>query len=388
MWYEDSISQLGQMMKKFKRNPPPWSYIPLIGLLVITAGLFFLWLVWKNNTISQTIKGSGHPTPTSSPTSANRNLLTQTQTPQAPPLQRQPVPLERNPTTEFSQRVDLIEEVQVPSGIFSYGGAHTFAAISALVNKAIAATHPAFQLRYTEPFNNKPGSGTGIAMLLDKQLSFAHSGRPLEDEEYAKAKTRGFRVQQIPVALDAIAFYTHPKINLPGLSIRQVQAIFLGKITNWKQVGGPNLPIKPFAVEPKLTSAVQILFEGIDNAQLGHNVRIMRDYTEIIRQVAVVPGSISYASAPLVQGQKTIRPLALSRGNSKQYVQPFTSEDLVNATAIRDGSYPLSRRLFVVIRRDGTLDEQGGLAYTNLLLSQEGQRLIDRAGFVPLLGTK
>jgi phosphate transport system substrate-binding protein len=282
-----------------------------------------------------------------------------------------------------------MQEVQdVPSGIFSYGGAHTFAAISAIVNPVIAQTYPAFQLRYTEPYSNKPGSGTGIAMLLDKHLSFAHSGRPLKDEEYAKAKIRGFKIQQVPVALDAIAFYTHPKINVPGLSIRQVQAIFTGKITNWKQVGGPNLLIQPFAVDPKLTSAVQILFEGIDNAQLGRNVRIMRDYTEIIRQVAAIPGSISYGSAPLVQGQKTIRLLGLSKGNSKQYVQLFTPDDKVNEAAIRDGSYPLSRRLFVVIRRDGTLDEQGGLAYTNLLLSQEGQRLIQQAGFVPLLGTR
>jgi phosphate transport system substrate-binding protein len=40
--------------------------------------------------------------------------------------------------------------------------------------------------------------------------------------------------------------------------------------------------------------------------------------------------------------------------------------------------------LFVVIRRDGTLRERAGIAYTNLLLSSEGQRLVERAGFVAM----
>jgi phosphate transport system substrate-binding protein len=221
-------------------------------------------------------------------------------------------------------------------------------------------------------------------MLLDGQLSFSHSGRPLKDEEYAKAKARGFRIEQVPVALDAIAFYTHPKLNLPGLSIEQVRAIFLGKISNWKQVGGPNLPIKAYAVDPKLTSALQILFASNDDIKLGRNVQILRDYTEIIRKVAAIPGTISYGSAPLIRGQKTIRPLALARGNSRQYIPPFLSGDVVNETAIQDGSYPLSRRLFIVMRRDGTLDEQGGVAYANLLLSQAGQQIIEQAGFVSL----
>jgi phosphate transport system substrate-binding protein len=66
-------------------------------------------------------------------------------------------------------------------------------------------------------------------------------------------------------------------------------------------------------------------------------------------------------------------------------VQPFTDDGkLVNAAALRDGTYPLTRRLFVVIRRDRTLDETAGVAYSNLLLSKEGQQFIEKAGFVPI----
>jgi phosphate transport system substrate-binding protein len=57
---------------------------------------------------------------------------------------------------------------------------------------------------------------------------------------------------------------------------------------------------------------------------------------------------------------------------------------LVNEAAFADGSYPVTRRLFVILKRDGKLDEQAGVAYANLLLSDEGQALVKKAGFVPI----
>jgi phosphate transport system substrate-binding protein len=117
---------------------------------------------------------------------------------------------------------------------------------------------------------------------------------------------------------------------------------------------------------------------------IGSNVRIVRDYTTGIRQVNSTPGTIFFGTAGLVAGQRSIRPIALAKANSKQYVQPFLKDGGINIVAFQDGSYPLTRRLFVVTRQDGTLDSQAGIAYANLLLSREGQQIIEQAGFVPL----
>ncbi|BAU06481.1 hypothetical protein NIES592_15175 [Fischerella major NIES-592] len=51
---------------------------------------------------------------------------------------------------------------------------------------------------------------------------------------------------------------------------------------------------------------------------------------------------------------------------------------------VEDGTYPFTRRLFIVIRRDGTPDRTAGIAYVNMLLSKEGQKLVEKAGYVPL----
>jgi ABC-type phosphate transport system substrate-binding protein len=284
------------------------------------------------------------------------------------------------------QLYDTMQDVQnVPDGLFNYGGGIMFAALTSQgMNDAIAKAHPRFQLRYTDPINGSPGTGTGIKMLIEKQISFSQSGRPLKDAELEKASSRGFRLEEIPVAMDGIAFYTHPKLSLKGLSIEQIQAIFTDKISNWREVGGPDLPIVPISIDTKTTSSFQMLFDGKDNVKPGANVRILRDYTACIRTVASTPGAISYSSSPLVINQQSIRPVALSRGNSQKYVLPITANHQVNVEAFRKGTYPLTRRLFVVIRRDGSIDEQAGIAYSNFLLSKRGQQIIEQAGFVPI----
>jgi ABC-type phosphate transport system substrate-binding protein len=43
------------------------------------------------------------------------------------------------------------------------------------------------------------------------------------------------------VAIDAIVFTVNPKLNIPGLTVKQIQGIYTEKITNWQAVGSPNL---------------------------------------------------------------------------------------------------------------------------------------------------
>ncbi|HEY9616330.1 MAG TPA: substrate-binding domain-containing protein [Microcoleaceae cyanobacterium] len=282
----------------------------------------------------------------------------------------------------------LAEVPNVPQGRFNYGGSTVFAPLrSPTVLNTITATFPQFQLRYTEPTTGNPGSGKGIEMLLNGQLSFAQSSRSVKEEEYAQAKNRGVSLEEVPVAIDGIALFINPQLfdqGVKGLSLAQIQDIFTGKIQNWSQVGGPNVPIVAFSRDPKVAS--DFFHENVLEKQpLGTQVKLTRDATEAIRQVASTPGGISYATASESINQQTIRLLGISK-SSNQYVSPCTDSGCtaVNDRAFTDGSYPITRRLFVVIKRDGRLDEQAGVAYANILLSDEGQQLIQKAGFVSI----
>jgi phosphate transport system substrate-binding protein len=59
-----------------------------------------------------------------------------------------------------------------------------------------------------------------------------------------------------------------------------------------------------------------------------------------------------------------------------------------NLKLFENGAYPLTRRLFVVIRQDGTPDQLAGEAYAQMLLSNQGQEIVEASGFVPLYNRK
>jgi phosphate transport system substrate-binding protein len=62
----------------------------------------------------------------------------------------------------------------------------------------------------------------------------------------------------------------------------------------------------------------------------------------------------------------------------------------VNVEVFKSGEYPkeLSDTLYVVVKEDGQIGQQAGEAYANLLLSNEGQNLLEAAGFVGIQQTK
>ncbi|XWK90810.1 MAG: phosphate ABC transporter substrate-binding protein [Phormidium sp.] len=292
-------------------------------------------------------------------------------------------------TTPACYYRSFAEVPNVPSGPIYYGGSTTFAPLrSPQIVQSIRQAHPGYNLIYREPpAGRKPGSGMGIKMLLEGQLSFAQSSRPLETSEVQEAQKRSFQLDQIPIAIDGIAFYTHPQLPVSGLTISQIKDIFTGKITNWKEVNGPDLAITIFS---------RSLFDGgtpkyfqeevLGKEKFSSAIQEVRDTTIGIQKVGNTPGSIGYATASEVCNQP-ISTLSLARESNQQFVAACIGKE-VNKTAFKDNSYPITRRIFIVIKRSNSpenkIDEQAGVAYVNLILSDEGQQVVEKAGFVPI----
>ncbi len=270
----------------------------------------------------------------------------------------------------------------VPDGLFSYGGALYFASLVAHgMNDAMVLEHPNFDLRYTKPRNNDQSYSNGIKMLLDGELSFAFNGRPLVDQEYSQARLRDMKLQQVPIAIDGIVIFGNNQIPNKGLSLDQVRNIFTGKITNWKQLGNQDLPITPVLLSPE---DIELL--NLDNAaKIPSATEYVSNYTLALRKVIATPGTISFASSSLVQNQQLIKVFGLAEGNSSNYMNPLIAGK-PNLRIFKSGNYPLTRRLFLVIRQDGTPDQLAGKAYAQMLLSREGQAIVRKAGLVPLYG--
>ncbi|MDJ0536720.1 MAG: substrate-binding domain-containing protein [Xenococcaceae cyanobacterium MO_207.B15] len=284
-------------------------------------------------------------------------------------------------------KIQLVENISdvsdVPSGIFSYSGDGYFAALLAegLVEE-IREIFPNFEFRYRVPANQNPSYSHVIDMLTKGEIDFVFNGRPLSHTERAKATLQNTDLQEVAIAIDGIVFYVNPSVSVERITVDQLRRIFDGSITNWQELGGEDKSIAPVILSQ---DHVQSL--GFEVSSYA-NVHYVPNHTLAVRKVIDTEGAISYASASLVANQSLLKFLTLgkaSRVNPEviNYTSPFIAEGKPNKQAFSQGTYPLVRRLFLVwgVRPSSIA---AGTAMSNILLSYQGQEIIDVSGFVPL----
>ncbi len=309
-----------------------------------------------------------------------------------------------------SQIKDVVDVPTLP--IVPFAGSTTFASLNDPNPKgrdsiftAIKKAHPQFGIQYVDPakVGESPGSSTGIKWLIEdmRNLSFALSSRPIRDEEFNAAKLRNVSIRQEAIAYDIIALYVNPKLteqNLKGLNLADVQSLFRGDVTNWKQVNGPVREIAPFLRNSQNSGTVEFFKQSVlNNKEFGANIHLIGQKgdpkeqitTLAIRNVARDDGGISFATASELINQETIRILPIAKKDTPEdFVSPCTDKTCktVNTSIIANQSYPaeLIRKLYVIIKQDGKTDQKAGEAYANMLKSCEGKKFLQQAGFVPL----
>ena len=308
------------------------------------------------------------------------------------------LPSQAKPLLKFQEPFNVVREnncdvSNIPQGIFNYGGSTSWAPIRLKVDSVLQRVCPQFVLRYIQPPSSDPGSVTGIKMLIDDQMAFIQSSRSFRREENTQAKQKGFSLKAISVAIDGIAIGVNDNLNIPGLTITQLKDIYTGRITNWKELGGPNLPIVPLSRDQEASGTTDFFIEYVLNKdKFGNNVRYIDTTTEAIKEIASNPGGIYYASASEIVSQCNIKSLPIGQIKTS-LVPPYRlpripqskcprRRNKINYDDFRNGNYPITRNLFVIIKQNGQSEEQAGKAYADWLLTDQGQELIENAGFI------
>ena len=278
-----------------------------------------------------------------------------------------------------------------PQGTWQYGGSTTWQPIRDLINRQLQQTYPHFNLIYTRHPTLPNGSGTGIKMLLDGQISFAQSSRPIEDREYDKAIVRGKILKQVPVAIDGIAVVVNPSLEIDGLTIKQLEDIYTGKITKWSVLGGQDIDIVPYT-RPRQSGTTEFFYNNIlKEHAFGKNVIFLGYPTLALKQIEDNLGGIFFVSVSEVIDNCKLKILPIARRPGSSFISLNRDQNLcslttdrLNIEVLNNGEYPLVRRLFVIIEANSPVDEEVGEAYKDYLLSKSGQELISKSGFIPL----
>lgn len=148
------------------------------------------------------------------------------------------------------------------------------------------------------------GSGTGLSQLQAKAVTIGNSDVFAENQKGIKAKD----IVDHQVAVVGITPVVNKGVGVKNISMKNLQNIFEGKITNWKQVGGKNLPIE--VINRVKGSGTRNTFEA--NVMDGHSTVKAQEQDSngtVRRIIATTPGAISYLSFSFVD--KTIQSLSI-----------------------------------------------------------------------------
>ena len=218
-----------------------------------------------------------------------------------------------------------LKNKSIPKGIFSYGGSTVWKPIRNQIDSQITSANPDFKLRYLpHPFLNA-SSTVGIKMLINNQIYLAQSSRPLTVKEKQLARENGFELEEIPIAIDGIAIATHPDLNISGLSIVQLRDIYLGKITNWQEVGGPNLPIITYSKSPQTSGTADYFMTNVldrKNKNISSKIKFVTSTEAALKIITSNKGAIFYESAANIIPQCSVKAISIGY-NTQKLVSPY-----------------------------------------------------------------
>ena len=196
---------------------------------------------------------------------------------------------------------------------------------------------------------------------------------------YDEMEEAGFEASIDTFATDGLIFVVNADNPVDNLTTDQIRAIYAGEITNWKEVGGDDLPITPFqrnedAGSQALMKKLVMGDTPLMTPPTGYVVDSMMGLMEAVRSYDNSPGAIGYSVYYYANDMQMASGLKIL---SVDGVAP-------SADTIRSEEYPHRNAYYVVMAADTPEDSPTARVY-RWLLSQEGQTLIDKQGYVSVL---
>ncbi|MCZ8228962.1 phosphate ABC transporter substrate-binding protein [Flavobacterium sp.] len=215
------------------------------------------------------------------------------------------------------------------------------------------------------------GSGVGIAALINGSTMIANSSRPISQEELEKMKTKYNKNSiQIACAKDGLSIFLNKVNPVEELTIAQLGDIFSGKITNWKQVGGPDAKIQLYGRESS-SGTFEFFKDHVVKTDFARYCQTLPGTAAIVNAVKKDKFGIGYGGAAYAEGVKDCK---VKRDAKSKGISP-------TAATIKNKTYPISRYLFMYLREKPTGETK---KFVDWILSAEGQNVIVEVGYYPL----
>ncbi|MBN1949546.1 MAG: PstS family phosphate ABC transporter substrate-binding protein [Candidatus Cloacimonetes bacterium] len=257
----------------------------------------------------------------------------------------------------------LISLISLPllaqSGKITIAGSTTVLPIAQATAEIFMDSHPEINISV-----RGGGSSVGIASIIAGTADIGDASRHISTKEIAQARENGINPYENIVANDGIAIILNKNNPINDLSLSQLQSIYTGKIQNWKELGGPSLPI--VLISRDVSSGTFEVFNSIvlSGAKAAESALMLASNNAVATTVKDTPGAIGYAGLGYVTD--AIKAIKVNG------VMPAKQ-------TIQSKEYPISRTLHMY-----TNGAPKGIVktYIDFILSPEGQALVEEQGFI------
>jgi phosphate transport system substrate-binding protein len=285
------------------------------------------------------------------------------------------------------------------TGKITISGSSTVQPISSLVAELFNEDNPDVNITV-----DGPGTGDGFELFCRGETDISDASRQIESEEQQACSDGGINYTELEIGLDGITVMVNPASQIDCLTVPDLYAIFgpesegidsTGEANALsKKVGGAgDMPDQPLEItapgEESGTYDAFIDLAGIEDTALSNGVAedeaaaLRPDYQSsandnvIIQALEGSPNAIGFVGFAFAdQAGSSVKKVAIDGGDG--CVEP--SQDTIS-----DGSYPLSRSLYIYPNVDTAKSEGAVKAYVDYYVSDTGLNdAVEEADYVPL----
>ncbi len=215
---------------------------------------------------------------------------------------------------------------------------------------------------------SESGSGNGARGIVNNTIQVGMMSRFMRDTEFKACVDNGVTPVVHVVALDGLPVLVHPSNPVGDLTLEQVRKIYKGEITNWRQVGGPDMAI--VFVSRDTNSGTYETFNEIvmQKEQIHGSAEYVGSNGAVRQRVQTTPAAIGYAGLGFVD--ETVKALKINGIEA-------TERNIIA------GDYPIARALYMFTNGYPKLGSNLYKLMT-LHLTPEGEEIVKSIGFVPV----
>lgn len=214
--------------------------------------------------------------------------------------------------------------------------------------------------------------------LYGKYCDIGMASRQVKDKEQRKLIDAGMgdlrtAACEFPIALDGVAVVLNRSNSIKSLTVEQVAQIFSGEISNWKQLGGLDMPIHIYARDEQSGTWDTFKSRVLKPYKLSlksKDVERYEDSEALVRKVASDKGGIGFTGLAYVNS--SVSALSVQAGEGARSFQP-------TRLTVKTQDYPLARLLYFYLPIEA---KQLSRDLVQFVMSNEGQEVVDKVGLV------